>query len=191
MKEMKGNQCRKGQNERKWRPNGPKRKKWSFKRQILEKEKLQNLKGKWQFWAKSWPDGLFRRLKRPKWKKWRPKRPKWKEMKAQKAKMKGNESPKGQNERPMKAQKAQRKGNEGPKDQNERKREPQKAKFLKGSEGPNCQNLKGKWQVWAKSWPDPFGRKSKCKWPNFGKGNEGRKRPKWKEMKAQFWARSC
>ena len=34
-----------------------------------------------------------------KWKKGRPKRPKWKEMKAQKAKTKGNESPKGQNER--------------------------------------------------------------------------------------------
>ena len=34
--------------------------------QILEKEKLQNLKEKLQFWARSWPGGLFGRPKRPK-----------------------------------------------------------------------------------------------------------------------------
>ena len=39
-KEMKAQQ---NQNERKSNP----------KRQILEKEKLQNLKGKWQFWVRS------------------------------------------------------------------------------------------------------------------------------------------
>ena len=53
---MKGNERPKGQNERKSNP----------KRQILEKEKLQNLKGKWQFWARSWRDGPFGRFKRPK-----------------------------------------------------------------------------------------------------------------------------
>jgi len=41
-------------------------------------------------------------------------------MKVQQAKIKGNEGPKGQNERKLKAQKAKMKGNEGPKGQNER-----------------------------------------------------------------------
>ena len=54
-------------------------------------------------------------------------RPKWKEIKAQKAKMKGNQRPKGQNEREstpkrkkwkeIKAQKAKMKGNRSPKGQ--------------------------------------------------------------------------
>ena len=51
---MKGNEKPKGQNERKSNP----------KRQILEKENLSNLKGKWQFWARSWRDGPFGRFKR-------------------------------------------------------------------------------------------------------------------------------
>ena len=46
----------KAQNERKSNP----------KRQIFEKEKLQNLKGTWQFWTRSWRDGPFGRFKRPK-----------------------------------------------------------------------------------------------------------------------------
>ena len=48
---MKGNEAPKGQNERKC----------SLKKQILEKEKLQNLKGKMQFWTRSWPDGNERK----------------------------------------------------------------------------------------------------------------------------------
>jgi len=59
---LKGNETPKGQNER-MKSQKAKMKRNQAKRQILEKEKLQNLKGKWQFWARSLPGGHFGRLK--------------------------------------------------------------------------------------------------------------------------------
>ena len=60
---MKGNETPKSQNVRN---EGPKGQIESPKPQILEEEKLQNLKGKLQVWARSWPGGPFGRRKRPK-----------------------------------------------------------------------------------------------------------------------------
>ena len=53
---MKGNEGPKGQNGMEMKAQ----------KQILEKEKLQNLIGKWEFWARSWRDGFFGRFTRPK-----------------------------------------------------------------------------------------------------------------------------
>ena len=118
-----------------WFP-APKNQNEGPKPQILEKEKLQILKRKLQFWPKSWSDGLFGRLKRPK----------WKEMKAQKTIMKRNESLKSQNKM---------KWNENPKGQKERKWRPKRPKWkemnhqkakMKGNEGPRGQNQR-KWSL--------------------------------------------
>ena len=90
--------------------------------------------------------------------------------------MKGNESPKGQNERKwrpkrpkwkeMKAQKAKMKGNEGSKGQNERKWRPKRPK-----------------------WKEMKAQKAKMKGNKGAKGQNERKSkpkiPKWKEMKGQ------
>ena len=65
-----GNEGFNGQNEdpkdQNVRNEAPKGQNEGAKPQIFEKEKLQNLKGKLQFWARSWPGGPFGPLKRPK-----------------------------------------------------------------------------------------------------------------------------
>ena len=110
---MKGNEGPKGQNERKWRPKRPK---WKEKAKMKGNEgpkgqKLQNAAGlgadkicltfirKRAVFVNLWGGPHVAPQTNQKVRKWTPERPKWKEMKAQKAKLKGNEGPKGQNER--------------------------------------------------------------------------------------------
>ena len=124
---MKGNESPKGQNERKWKPKRLKWKEMKAQKTKMKRnegpkdqneknegpkgQKLQNAAGlgadkiclnfirKRAVFGNLWGGPHVAARTSQKWRKWRPKRPKWKEMKAQKAKMKGNEGPKGQNER--------------------------------------------------------------------------------------------
>ena len=115
--------------------------------------------------------------------------------------MKGNEGPKGQNERKwkpkrqkwkkMKAQKAKIKGNEGPKGQNERKWKPKRPKWKEMKAQKAKMTIFGgnflvesaylKLPSWrgsgGKSGPGAFWKHKERKWRP--------KRPKWKEMKTQ------
>ena len=95
-------------------------------------------------------------------------RPEKAKTKAQKAKMKGNEAPKGQN-----------KENEAPKGQNERKWNLKRPKW--SPKRPSL-NFIGKRAVFGNLWERaPRGSSDEPK----VKGNEGPKKLKWKEMKAQ------
>ena len=101
----------------------------------------------------------------------------------------------------MKAQKAKIKGNEGPKGKNERKWRPKKRRwpFLEAIFGWIClleftilERLG--WQIWARGFLKTKGKEMKAQKAKM-QGNEGPKgqnkrkwspkRPKWKEMKAQ------
>ena len=83
---MKGNEGPKGQNERKWKPKGQKLQ--NAAGLAADKICLNLIRKRTVFGNLWWGPHVAA-----------PESKKWKEMKAQKAKMKGNEAPKGQNER--------------------------------------------------------------------------------------------